>query len=491
MSNLTYPENRLCCVGQHSWVRKFIDYELAIKSGKNAGAGMKFYRQLGSALAIGLAAATAVSAQSVEIQGTTTGAPLWNRPVGMGPALSGVGTAVPYASHLITIVDALAFSARVTAFGGADSYLFLYQGAFDALQPLAGLVAANDDSSGSLLSVINSTNGPFAEGEYTIVVTGFANSNFGAYTLLLNGAVVGWGLATSEQLAELQGIVAQSGRQTLRVLTGNIASAAREGMASRDISFSTKGAEGLPGKNMFVWAKISNSNATGGGRSLSMPLAQFGADWALDNNLILGFSIAGSDIAASSGEARLSASEVLLQPYLGWTAGDYYGMGSLVLGRIDYDEITTSGGTASAKGDMKAATFEISRDFTLANGGIVSPLAAIRAGSIKLTETGGSLAAAGVDDSVWFNELSLGATYSAMVGPGRASVSLAADYFDTDAPIDLASGSFDQTGWSATFGLGYDATLGNGLVLKGSLSASGLGTDTRNNQGSLTLGWSF
>lgn len=440
-------------------------------------------------LAISLAAPTAALAQSIEITGDTNSGEIWNRPSGFS-TLSVAGSAVRYVVHLITIVDVPAFSVLVPAIGHPDPYIFLYNAAFDAAQPFANLAALDDDSGpGYLDALIVGEGSSLTEGQYTLVVTAFANGQDGAYTIYLDGAAVGWGLASGDQLKELQAMSGQAGRQALRVLTGNITSALAEGQATRALSFSSKGTGAAT--DMFLWARLSGSDASGDQHSLSLPMLQVGADWTVAPGIVAGLSLSASQFNASSTEASLQASQVAVQPYLGWASGNWHGTASVVLGRIDYDALVTSGGTASAKGDLQAATLELAHDFALPDGARIAPFAALNLGQITLTQTDGSLASTGIDSSIWFNEARLGATYARALGTGTAQVSLSADHFATNAPIDLASGTFDQTGWSGTLGLGYEASVGAGITLNGTARLGGIGTGTRTGDVAVTMRWAF
>ncbi len=191
-----------------------------------------------------------VQAQTIEITGDTTSGATWFRPGNPSEPLL-------YTTHLVTILNPATFSIYVPMAGLEDPYIFLYSGAFDPLDPLMNLVAADDDAGNDWVpgagiwdALLTGTDGEVTvEGDYTLVVTGFCCDQQGTYTVYLNGILVGWGLATAAQLDELRAMAAQSGRQGLRVLTGNIASALAEGQATRALSFSTKGGE--PARDMF------------------------------------------------------------------------------------------------------------------------------------------------------------------------------------------------------------------------------------------------
>ena len=444
-----------------------------------------------SAAAIVLALSSPVSAQAIEVTGDTSTGPTWQRP--------GSSQALRYSTHLISITNALAYAIyvpMVRELGGlSDPYLYLYSGSFDPLQPLLNLIASDDDSGSdwregsdifdALLTA--DPDNPLPEGHYTLVTTGYCCDQQGTYILYLDGVALGWGLSTIEQLKELKDRVAQGGRHTLRAMAGNIASALAEGEASRRFTLSTKGTS----QEMFLWLRVTDTHASGDGRSLTMPHLQFGADWALQDNLVLGISVAGGKISASNSEISASGQQLLVQPYLGWNSGKTRASVSLAFGSVTYDRIASSGGIASAEGRILAGTLDVARDFAISDAANLSPFLAFRTGRMELTEASGSLAATGAGSDVTFSETRLGAVYARGLGAGRASLSLSADYFDTSAVADLASGTFGQTGWSGTVGIGYETSLADGRVVSGALEFGGIGTETLAQKAQVTFNWVF
>ena len=119
--------------------------------------------------------------------GSTVGGPTFNRPLAVGTTapttLSAVGTAVPYDVVMFTVATAgtYNFLSTVTS-SGYDNYTFLYQGAFNAASPLAGVLIGNDD----LTATSTSTSGfskTLATGTlYSFVTTGFSNTDAGTFT---------------------------------------------------------------------------------------------------------------------------------------------------------------------------------------------------------------------------------------------------------------------------------------------------------------------
>lgn len=163
---------------------------------------------------LALAAATgAATAQDAFWSGDTTGGPTFNRPSGLG-TLSGVGTAVAYdvQAFFVNVSGEYVFEADYRASTGAsfDGYALVYSGSFDANNPLAGLIAGDDDYNGAFSVLPGATTGglqgsriALGEGsnfggagtglnltagvQYFAVIGGFGNSNFGAYTAGIGG----------------------------------------------------------------------------------------------------------------------------------------------------------------------------------------------------------------------------------------------------------------------------------------------------------------
>ncbi|HEX9952031.1 MAG TPA: choice-of-anchor D domain-containing protein [Rubricoccaceae bacterium] len=125
--------------------------------------------------------------------GDTTGEPTWNRPFtdGIGTSgscsLSSSATAVSYeARSFIVATDSVyTITTDYTGTPDFDGFLFLYRGAFNAADPCLNLVALDDDFEGQGGSQF--ANFDLMTGQYTLVVTGHSNDDFGTYT----GDVVG------------------------------------------------------------------------------------------------------------------------------------------------------------------------------------------------------------------------------------------------------------------------------------------------------------
>lgn len=433
---------------------------------------------------------TGAQAQVI-VNGDTTGDPTWNRAVGAGPALSGIGTAVNYETVQIRITDAVAFAAEITS-AVFDTYLHLYQGDFNPLDQLTNLVAGDDDGGAGLLSRIDAaTDGPFAEGEYTLVVSAFANGQFGTYVLEMLGVVLGWGPTTVEQLDELKAVMAQTGRNTLQIMAGNVKAAAAASLATRGTVLSTKGmAPGMAG-NFRAWAEASTAFATSTGRTYRSPLFQVGGDFGITPNLVGGVALAFGDITARSTDITFDGSQFLVEPYVGWNNGAWRGTASIVVGWIDYDTITSISGAASAEGEMLAFAADVGYDFVLDSTTVLTPYVGLQHGQIELTATSGTLAGVGLGDSVSFTEAAVGATMTKTFRTGTFTVGLSAEHFDTDAPTALSSGTFDQTGWSGVARIGLSLDLTDAISLDTDVAMGGLFTNNRSYTGGLRLSMEF
>ncbi|WBS05170.1 PEP-CTERM sorting domain-containing protein [Pseudoduganella sp. SL102] len=126
--------------------------------------------------------AQSARADIVTVTGDTTGSPTFDRPLADFTALStnGIG------SHYDIIEFTVAESGEYAFYGTGlfDTFLFLYYG-FDPATPLMGGLAASDDlfsanSSGFADELIGGE-------EYVLVMAGFNNEQFGAYSVTITG----------------------------------------------------------------------------------------------------------------------------------------------------------------------------------------------------------------------------------------------------------------------------------------------------------------
>lgn len=124
----------------------------------------------------------------------TTSDPVFNRPL-TATLLSSVGTAVAYDVYDFHVSATGTYAIESTAFNalGSDTFLYVYQGAFNPASPLTNLLALDDDSGVGALSLVNSALS--AGNQYHLVFAAYYNGDFGSYagrfdTLTGGGQVV-------------------------------------------------------------------------------------------------------------------------------------------------------------------------------------------------------------------------------------------------------------------------------------------------------------
>ena len=148
-------------------------------------------RTAGLAITLLVMSATSTLADTVTFTGTTAGGPLWNRPIqnfnNPPISLSGLGTAVPFSLTQITVGTSGSYTFQCTTTNPLvwDNYTFLYQNGFNAATPLTNVLIGNDDNpaigqSGFSINLNAGTT-------YFFIVTGFSNSEFGAWSTTVSG----------------------------------------------------------------------------------------------------------------------------------------------------------------------------------------------------------------------------------------------------------------------------------------------------------------
>jgi PEP-CTERM motif len=118
--------------------------------------------------------------------GDTTAGPTYNRPVSGRPptVLSGVGTAVRYVVTPFTV----SVSGNYNFLNSSvhDSFLGVHRNLFNPATPLLNALAYDDDSGPGSDSAITAL-GLLAGVSYFAVTSGFANTDFGRFTLTIDG----------------------------------------------------------------------------------------------------------------------------------------------------------------------------------------------------------------------------------------------------------------------------------------------------------------
>jgi len=109
------------------------------------------------------------------------------RPLSGDPPVSllGVGTAVAYQAVPFWVDTSGVYTLEITAFAPGDSFLVLYENAFNPSTPLTNALIADDDSGVGLLSLLGHDLAPGVD--YIAVVTAFSNSAVGAWTMEISG----------------------------------------------------------------------------------------------------------------------------------------------------------------------------------------------------------------------------------------------------------------------------------------------------------------
>jgi len=139
---------------------------------------------IAAALLAGLAS-PAVAATLV-VPGDTTGGPTYNRPVTL-TIPSTVGLAVPFQVTEFVVSESGTYTLTLLALTQPyDPFLALYDGTFRPTDSIGGIIALDDDLNDDLTRsqiIVNL----IAGSGYQAVVSGFANSDFGAYSLTFDG----------------------------------------------------------------------------------------------------------------------------------------------------------------------------------------------------------------------------------------------------------------------------------------------------------------
>lgn len=424
-----------------------------------------------------IALSGSVHAQTITVMGDTTGGPVWNRPVSGFGSLSGLGTAVPYQTYEITIDNSAMFRAEtVMPSGIGDTYLFLYLGSFDPTDQLTNGVASDDDGAGNLLSRIVGT---FADGQYVLVVTGFSNGDFGAFTLELDGAVLSFLPSVSAddlsedlefQAANLSFLLANGRFGSLPEIVRNSLGARASTTTHSPEGGALATGSGLLVEGIHLWAE-ANHRRLDGDNGLDAYISQFqaGADIALTANVVAGLAVGGADLNSDTNASSLEGYSIWLQPYLGFSHRNLRGVASFAFGYTDYDEYTASGvaGNGSSDGFGLAGNLFIAHDNDLGHGWTLSPFAAISAGRESLGDLGGPLL--GASDPVFgyfvgATGLELSRTFAADFGhetlSGRGYLRAAAQFRNSDAPDDsFASPGYDDADFGGGLAAGMELAL--------------------------------
>jgi MYXO-CTERM domain-containing protein len=129
--------------------------------------------------------AAGASAQSYSDNTATNADGSWDRPVGAGPSISGLGP-VDYDLQAF-FVDTTSTYDLTSVQDGWDGYLHLYEGDFNPLDQLAGLLAGDDDGAGGIGTSDILGQSLTANTQYFLVTSGFAAGDAGFFTNTVSG----------------------------------------------------------------------------------------------------------------------------------------------------------------------------------------------------------------------------------------------------------------------------------------------------------------
>lgn len=141
------------------------------------------------ALSIGVVVAMAGTASAQSYNGTNVGGPQWDRPIGAGPTISGLGP-VNYDLQPFFVDTAGLYT--IDSVQSYDGYLHLYEGVFNANDQLNGLLAGNDDGPGGIGTSRILDIALLANTQYFIVTSAFEAGDEGTFENTVSGA----GIAT-------------------------------------------------------------------------------------------------------------------------------------------------------------------------------------------------------------------------------------------------------------------------------------------------------
>ncbi|MFC7358256.1 HYR domain-containing protein, partial [Jejudonia soesokkakensis] len=119
------------------------------------------------------------------IEDPATSTTIWDRPVGTGPTISGLG---PVSYHVYgPFMVSSDGNYTIDSTQDYDGYIHLYEIAFDPTDQLTNLLAGNDDGPGGI-GTSQIVDQPLVTGtEYFLVTSAFAAANFGNFTNSITG----------------------------------------------------------------------------------------------------------------------------------------------------------------------------------------------------------------------------------------------------------------------------------------------------------------
>lgn len=467
-------------------------------------------KQFGWATAIALLS-TGALAQSFSVSGDTTGSPTFDgaQDPNNGFTNNCLGNC-PYDSYNITIVDPANFSADISA-GSFDTYLYLYEGAFDPSNPTANLAAVDDDDGAGLFSLINSANdGPLPAGNAIIVVSGYSGG-FGTYTLDVNGATQGFVVAVNPAPgafgAAVNGfnfLLAEAKYGAMDRITAVGLGARREAasMAARAPSNLTTHKPvvtdgGMLANNLHIWGDLGYlAGDVDFGDTGSLGYTQIGFDLGIDPDMLVGVAVGFGLLDGGDNGLDVDGKAYWVQPYVGFDFGFLRGVVSGSYGYTDYTENTFFGVAAGADSTGGSGHVFVAHDLDFGSL-TVSPYVEATAGNERFSNFSGVLAGT-PDTNVLYLDSALGlevrhdftfasgGTFTGAGVYGRAE----GEYRYADHDF-VTTTTDDYSGISAGFALGASATVGENMTFMLEGKADGIGSDFESYGGNVTVSIGF
>jgi hypothetical protein len=242
--------------------------------------------------------------------------------------------------------------------------------------------------------------------------------------------------------------------------------------------------------DMYLWIDVSAFRAEAtGARNYDANSFQFGADFAVSPNWVVGLSMGVSDLGADFAGGTTDGDALFLQPYVGYRSGPWSADLSIIVAQIDYNTTTGSGGAAPLIGesDMLAVNLQIAREMAMANGAMLTPSLSIEVGDEDYSGT--SVGSPVADTNFGWTEVSFGARYGfALGGLNQAYVGAYADYMSSDSPTSaLLTTPFNIDGWSGRVEFGGSMSLNDRTTLSAGIQSGGFGSDLTSYSGNLEL----
>ncbi len=129
-------------------------------------------------------ATSAMATGTFSYSGDNMGGLMWDRPIGMGPGISGLG---PVGYSVIEVGVTASGAYNFASVQDYDGYLHVYAGSFNPLDQLTGLIGANDDGVGGIGTSNIDAVALTAGTSYFVVTSAFAAADMGTFTNTIDG----------------------------------------------------------------------------------------------------------------------------------------------------------------------------------------------------------------------------------------------------------------------------------------------------------------